>query len=113
MLVLEIKSFGIEISEAARWDLKVEWKFSSFLGCSPHDARCFSVRLAATAKLNDVKMSTQATLAPPPEKGTAKGAFFHKNENPFHSLDAAHPPTVEEAEDELETNVTFPHRVLG
>jgi hypothetical protein len=54
-------------------------------------------------------MSTQATqLAPPPEKGTAKGDFFHKDENPFQSLDAAHPPTVEQGEDELETNVTFP-----
>ena len=49
MLVLEIKNFGIEISEAARWDLKVEWKFSTFLGCSPHETRYFfgeTVRLA-------------------------------------------------------------------
>jgi len=53
--------------------------------------------------------STQATqLGPPPEKGTEKGELFHKDENPFQSLDAAHLPTVEEAEDELETNVTFP-----
>jgi len=54
-------------------------------------------------------MSTQGTqLDPPPDKGTAKGDFFHKDENPFQSLDAAHPPTVEEAEDEFETNVNPP-----
>ena len=51
-------------------------------------------------------MSIQAEgLGPPPEKGTARGAFFPREENPFQPLDAAHPHTVEEAEDELETSV--------
>jgi len=47
-------------------------------------------------------------LGPTPENGTAKGEFFHRNENPFQSLDAAHPPTIEEADDELETAVHPP-----
>lgn len=48
-------------------------------------------------------------LLPPPENGTAKGEFFYKDENPFQTLDAAHPPTVqEEEEDELETSVQPP-----
>ena len=48
-------------------------------------------------------------LLPTPESGTAKGEFFHKDENPFQTLDAAHPPTVqEEDEDELETSVQPP-----
>lgn len=48
-------------------------------------------------------------LLPAPENGTAKGEFFHKDENPFQTLDAEHPPTVqEEEEDELETSVQPP-----
>ena len=39
------------------------------------------------------------------EKGAAKAEFFHRGENPFESLDAAHRPQIEEGDDELETSV--------
>jgi hypothetical protein len=45
-----------------------------------------------------------AQLAPPP-KGTSKGEFFHREENPFHDLDKRQQPTIIEAKEEVETNV--------
>jgi len=54
-------------------------------------------------------MSARGTqLGPPPEKGIAKGEFFHLDENPFRDLDETKQPTITEAEEELETNVFHP-----
>ena len=49
--------------------------------------------------------STGTQLSSPPEKGTAKGEFFHREENPFREVDEDKRPTILEAEEELETNV--------
>lgn len=49
--------------------------------------------------------SSMTQLNSPPEKGTANGEFFHREENPFRKLDEDKKPKILEAEDELETNV--------
>jgi hypothetical protein len=40
-----------------------------------------------------------------PEKGTAEGQFFHREEDLFHEQDPLKPPTTYKADEELETNV--------
>jgi hypothetical protein len=40
-----------------------------------------------------------------PEKGSEKGDFFHREENPFRDIDEAKRPSITEAPEELETNV--------
>jgi hypothetical protein len=42
-----------------------------------------------------------------PRKGTHKGDFFYRPGNKFREIDEARQPVVEEAQDELETNVYF------
>jgi len=41
-----------------------------------------------------------------PEKGTERGKFFFREDNPFEELDRTRPPILIEAEEELETSVS-------
>jgi hypothetical protein len=50
-------------------------------------------------------MSSSGVQLGPLPKGTAKGEFFYREDNPFRDLDERQQPAITEAEEELETNV--------
>jgi hypothetical protein len=52
-----------------------------------------------------VQFSTTVNMESAPRKGTDEGDFFHRPENRFRNLDSAREPAIDDAQDELETNV--------